>query len=256
MKKKFIVIPVIVLVLALVGGTVMTVCTTDFMLEYYTFRTPMIEVVSNGEKNETYDMSKFNYDRAREFVDLRYKIEPNVFSLERASAQYSPYTLVQQVENGLKIPEDSYKKGIAYHEAILDMDSAQLVNDYSSSEGAVYPSEEMFKANYISEYIWLLYLDGQVDKMKEVTDEYIASLETADSMKTIVFFSSTFSYVYNNGNNADKTWVLETEQLINEKKNALGMDKTDFKNSPIDYSYIIETESISEKVTDRYGQEV
>lgn len=240
MKKKYLIFPVVALVLSVLAGIIMLVFTTSFVYEFHACRS--YEDVENNPKYDYFGV----VNKSGKFTQLAYKIEPNFSNLYVLRKLYSPYMVVFYInycdesykEEINKLPSDFYEKSIEYSKLYYDYllenyDLKQKYSDLSNNVMIVVGGEKQELLSCRCDYINALYLNGQKDEARRLVEETLENFDSYDDPAISVTYGLIdFVYLVHNME-TDKEyqkWMLETERKLTKEYNKRAIAERRFDN--------------------------
>jgi len=233
MKKKYYLIPIIAIVLAVLAGLFVTFFTTP-VLVYLTENSQPHSEIYHDDGTITYDYDDYFYTvkKTGKIMRFAYKLNPSQENLEALAGLYSTFNYIQGTHKGNTPPPDYLKNCVKYQKLAYELDADEADSTFASPVGM----KKVGKFNEALDYAKALYLNGQVEESEIIVEDLYASLEK--EQRTVVnneetedrdeYYASLLSFrdyfylVYSSTENVTvKKWVLNTEALIEKdaKKN-------------------------------------
>lgn len=257
MKKHTLIIPIVLITLALLAGTLMT-----FAIAPGDYAAKMGKVEIVYEQNQYVTHNDYAYkvfdSSVKDAVkyELAYELYPSISNGYVLCDIYSPVRYIIAERTGETLPDDFIEKCIKYNclfaEQLKKDDikrSEQLDYGVSTWQGTV----DLSRFRYDAMYAFSLYLHGDSKKALEITDESLAYCELSDSIKTLSLpyaYMYFLPYVYNYAeNDAQKEWAVNAETTIvritclyNENEQRIEQDRKS----------LFPNENLDEKLGERY----
>lgn len=183
MKKRHIIIPIICICISLIMIPLSTFTLSTFWGERY---------IEKGEYKKSYNQYILSYNTTKDLITLNQIID----------FFYAPLTN-PDIFNSVENDDPNYcKKGIEYYEFIFE-------NQYFIDIATVVP-DELRQYLYYPDYLYLLFLNGDIEKMKSKCEEMIDWQFNKDNSHFVVNILSTFFESVLKSDKAtseDKDWV-------------------------------------------------
>lgn len=246
MKKKCLILPSVMLVIAVLAGAFMMVFTTSFVFnlkENYSYACCSIEnnFGDNLSESENTLLKSYAdcYRQGNELFKIIYKINPNFSNLSGASNIYNTNTLLltfNEFENGLEevlkvlpedYPEQCLKWNKTYYEYVKN-NYNEFYNNQHNSLGAFDAYPVCSKENIIIQakvgYLTALYLNGQKEEAQKEVEEILRDYKDIEPNLSSYFISEFVFLVHNvETDKAYQEWMLSKEyeftQIVNSRIN-------------------------------------
>lgn len=226
MKKRTFIIPLILIVVFSAATLVMTLCSTAFITTaVMTFQ---------GAETEFIDI----YKSCRKVSDMAYKLDNNYSNAATLRAIYSVdmYSIYKSEGRADELEDDYIEKCIKYSEVMLNMPAEEFLEQrekfIASPLDSLMPNDAELRRDYdvLPDYVWALYINGDTQKAKTLTENYLHSISSIESSALMSDFQNFLTYVYNYPyNENDLEWYWQTEQYIFDCQSATG-PKYNFNN--------------------------
>ncbi len=212
MKRRYIVIPVTALVLALLIGVFVTVFTTP-LSAYLCESNDYTEYVKDDgtvviETNDYFYTSK----KVGKIMQTAYKLNPSQENLDALVMMYSAKLYIDGKHRGNTPPADYLKNCVKYQKIFYE-------SEYNEEEGmfAVGCGDMVALLHNVGkgvDYAKALYLDGQIDESKKIMEEVLGMI-TPDDNVALTLIKDYYYLVYSTTESVTlKQWVLEKEAQL------------------------------------------
>lgn len=198
MKKRYYLVPAICLITALLSAVVMTLFSTTFIAQKYTYAD---DTSPNREKN------------LRKYSEIAYKLDKNYNNLEYCATAYMPEFYIFVKEKVSELPLDYAEKCVKYNTEMynLPVEKYAGMSNIISVSGDVYSSTR-FRIEY--NYLLALYFTGQTEKAKQEAEKLINDFEPEYEFDYSYYYSF-LNFVYCETNNeAEKAWASEMRDKL------------------------------------------
>lgn len=204
MKKRYLLLPLILLVFSIIAGMFMMVFTTDFVFNFYVNRDDVESVIKNAP-----------------VLELSYKINPTKSTMYSLSVAYNPdFAVCFTEDSGLefkKMPDCFYEKCVKYqklrYDCVFDDSYKPLSNGYSPF-APIYPNGYLEKTMVASDYAISLYMNGQKKESKQIIENLIKETNEKD-YETLTFLTDYVCIIHNLEKDKDyQNWMISIEEKI------------------------------------------
>ena len=222
MKKKYYIIPIVAIVLAVLTGLFISLFTTPVLAYITENNSPHAEIPhSDGSITYEYDDWFYTVKKVGKIAQFAYKLNPSQENLENLAGLYNPNIYVSGTHNGNTPPKDFLKNSVKYQKLMVESKLSPGESTYAVS---VENGERIFITFNRVKYAMALYLDGQIEESKKEILDLASKIDNAfkkDGVETFSAYLSLRDYfylVYSTTENVTvKKWVLDTEAEIEKQ---------------------------------------
>lgn len=218
MKKRFTLIPVIAIVLAVLTGLFTTFFTTPLVC-YFTNGYGITGDVPEGESDIGQGDYFYNVKKSGKITRFAYALNPSLENLNALVSLYSTNTYIQGTYKGDTPPSDFLKYAVKYSKLFYE-------TKYSENEApfAIPQSAETIDETFTFytlpnglEYAKALYLDGKTEESEKVAEElFDAIIKQKNPSGAYKYYLKDYLYlVYSAAeNDGIRQWVVEKESEL------------------------------------------
>ncbi len=273
MKKKYYIIPIVAIVLAVLTGLFISLFTTPVLAYITENKSPSNEIKDEQGYTLYYDYEDWFYTTKKvgKIIRTAYKLNPSMENLDAVCSLYSTDWYIKGTHKGNTPPIDYLKNcvkyaKIYYESEYVDGEDPYAVPSSSFTDNPIFMFHKMPRG---LEYAKALYLDGQTEESQKIFEEVLKGLDTNNmhDCRMFVMLSKGYLYlVYSSTENVTlKQWILETEaelqKLIeNEDSTKNYIEKHGFLFSNPDYDTFVrgdwpDNDPIEDENTERISDE-
>lgn len=223
MKKKYFIIPIVAIVLAVLTGLFISLFTTPVLAYITENNNKGYHVVYHDDGSETYEYDDWFYTvkKVGKIAQFAYKLNPSQENLETLAGLYNPNFYISGTYKGNTPPSDFLKNSVKYSKLMVESKFSPGESTYAVS---VDSGERIFLTGNRVKYAMALYLDGQIEESKKEILDLTSKIDNAfkkdgiDTFNSYLGLRDYFYLVYSTTENPTlKKWVLDTEKEIEQK---------------------------------------